>query len=79
MQNYPMTMGQDDVFVNAIADKIVDVLTPTVKDLTVKAMEASEPTIRKVVKEDVIPWMMVAVVAGILGGALVGSYMATRR
>jgi hypothetical protein len=78
-------MGQDALSsaIMPIADKITAALLPKMKEIVASASEAAEPTIRKVVVEDVLPKFGFAVVLGLATGAAVaaaiGSYFATRR
>lgn len=68
--------------VGGVSDKIVAALLPKLEPIVQKAALASEPTIKSVLEETVIPqvglWTVVglAVAAGI--GALTGTYMAKR-
>lgn len=79
-------LGQADPFaavVTPVADRIFNALLPRMKEVVAKASEAAEPTIRKVIKEEVLPKFGLAVVLGLVGGAVaaaaIGSYFATRR
>lgn len=77
-------LGQGiDSVVGGIADKIVASLMPRMKEVVAQASEAAEPTIRKVIQEDVLPKFGIAVVLGLAAGAAmaaaIGSYFATRR
>ena len=77
-------MGQDALTaaIMPIADKITAALLPKMKEIVASASEAAEPTIRKVVTEDVLPKFGLAVILGLAAGAAVaaaiGSHFATR-
>jgi hypothetical protein len=76
-------MGQDALTaaVMPIADKITAALLPRMKEIVASASEAAEPTIRKVITEDVLPKFGLATILGLVAGAAVaaaiGSYFAT--
>lgn len=81
---YPgLGAGGIDSVVSGIADQIVTALMPRMKEVVAQASEAAEPTIRKVINEDVLPKFGFATVLGLAAGAAiaaaVGSYFATRR
>jgi hypothetical protein len=76
-------MGQD-VFASAIGpitDRITAALLPKMKEIVARASEAAEPTIRKVIVEEVLPKFGLSVVLGLVAGAAmaaaIGSYFAT--
>src|SRR3990167_890069 len=88
MAAYPLVqrLGQTDSSLNAIVKAVVDnvmaAAMPTLKDIVAKSAEAAEPTIRTVVREEVMPKVTLGVVAGMLGvggiAALIGSFFASR-
>ena len=73
-------MGQDAITA-ALMDRISAALLPKMKEIVASASEAAEPTIRKVVVEDVLPKFGLATVLGLIAGAAVaaaiGSHFAT--
>jgi len=77
-------MGQDalSAAIMPIADKITAALLPRMKEIVASASEAAEPTIRKVMVEDVLPKFGLAVVLALVAGAAVaaaiGSHFASR-
>lgn len=77
-------MGQDALTaaIMPVADRITAALLPRMKEIVAKSAEAAEPTIRKVVTEDVLPKFGLATVLGLVAGAVaaaaIGSYFATR-
>lgn len=77
----PVGMGQIDALggaVGKLADQIVEALLPSIKPLAVEAMVAAKPTIREIVKEDVLPWVIVGMVGAAAASALIGAWMARR-
>jgi hypothetical protein len=80
----PAGMGQSalEATVSNIADRIVDAVLPRLTPIVQQAAEAAEPTIRTVVKEEVVPQMAIYGLGGIalvgLIGAAVGSWFASR-
>ncbi len=66
-----------------VTDQITAALLPKMKEIVAKASEAAEPTIRTVIREDVMPTLGLIVVLGLAAGAVaasaIGSYFATRR
>ena len=70
--------GGIDVAVQAVAGRIFDALLPQMKDIVARASVAAEPTVRSVVQKDVVPWVVLSVLAVGAGAAAIGSYMATR-
>ena len=76
-------MGQDalSAAIMPIADKITAALLPRMKEIVASASEAAEPTIRKVIVEEVLPKFGLATVLGLVAGAVmaaaIGSYFAT--
>lgn len=68
--------GIYDAIVGPVADRIYAALLPKVKELAAQASVAAQPTVSKIVREDVMPWAF----AGILGvgitAALIGAAMA---
>lgn len=77
-------VGQDALTaaVAPIVNQITAALLPKMKEIVARSAEAAEPTIRKVVVEDVLPKFGLAVVLALVAGAAVaaavGSYFATR-
>lgn len=82
--DYDIGMGQDAIAmaIAPIADRITAALLPRMKEIVASASEAAEPTIRKVMIEDVLPKFGLAVILGLVAGAAVaaavGSHFATR-
>ncbi len=79
-------LGQGDPFaavVQPVADRIFNALLPRMKDIVARASEAAEPTIRKVIKEEVVPAIGLITILGLVAGAVaasaIGSYFATKR
>lgn len=78
-------MGQSsiDTAVSAMTKRAMDAMMPHIKQAIAEGAKAAEPTIRKVVVEDVLPKFGLAVVLGIAAGAAIsaaiGSHFATRR
>lgn len=78
-------MGQSaiDETVSVLTQRAMNAMMPAIKDAIAKGAEAAEPTIRKVVVQDVLPKFGLAVVLGIAAGAAIsaaiGSHFATRR
>lgn len=72
-----------DSTTDALLAPVTAALLPQLKDIVAKSAEASEPMIRRIVVEDVLPKFGTAVVLGMLVGAIsaaaVGSWFATRR
>lgn len=81
---YADGMGQSplDSTITAMTQRAVDAMMPAIKDAIAKGASAAEPTIRKVVVQDVLPKFGLAVVLGIAAGAAIsaaiGSHFATR-
>lgn len=75
--------GVGDATTDALLAPVTAALLPQLKDIVAKSAEASEPMIRRIVVEDVLPKFGTAVVLGMLLGAIsaaaVGSWFATRR
>lgn len=77
-------MGQDAIAaaIAPIADRITAALMPRMTEIVRNASEAAEPTIRKVVTEDVLPKfgaaILVALVAGAAVAAAIGAHFASR-
>ena len=77
-QTVPTTSsgGVYDAIVGPVADRIYQALLPKVKELAAEASVAAQPTVSKIVREDVMPWAF----AGMLGigavAALIGAAMA---
>ena len=75
-------MGQG-AFSEAVANQLVQVIKPSVMKIVSEAATAAEPTIRTVIREEVMPKIALFSISGIVLvgvlGALVGSYFATRR
>lgn len=59
--------------VGALTKKVLDGMVPELKATVLKASEAAEPTIRKVVREDVVPAVGAYVIAGMAAVAVVSS------
>lgn len=72
-----------DALMNSMASSLTAQILPQLKTIVAQSAEAAEPTIRKVVVEDVLPKFGLAVVLGLIGGAIaaaaIGSHYATRR
>jgi hypothetical protein len=77
-------MGQDALTfaVQGVADKIVAALLPRLKPIVKAAAEAAEPTIRTVIREEVMPKVAAYGGIGLLGvaalAAVIGAAMARR-
>jgi|FLYN01.1.fsa_nt_gi ABC-type iron transport system FetAB permease component len=76
-------MDQYEAILAPIADRLYRELEPKVKDIVSRASQAAEPTIRAVIREEVIPKVALFSVVGMIAmGAVasaIGSYFATRR
>jgi len=72
-----------DTIVGPLTDQLVARILPQMKDMVARAAEGAEPTIRKVVIEEVLPKFgaatVLGMVAGAIGAAAIGSWFATRR
>jgi hypothetical protein len=67
--------------ISNITKQIVDAALPTLKEAVAASAEAAEPTIRRVVNEDVMPKVTLGIVVGMIGvagvSALIGSLFAS--
>lgn len=67
--------------VSNITQQIVNAALPTLKEAVAASAEAAEPTIRRVVNEDVMPKVTLGIVVGMIGvagvSALIGSLFAS--
>lgn len=74
-------IGQQDV-VATITGRLVDQMLPKLKEIVARASEAAEPTIRTVVREEIVPKVGLSVVLGLAAmgaiAAAIGSYFATK-
>lgn len=79
----PLYGGVGDATTDALLAPVMNAMLPQLKDIVAKSAEASEPMIRRIVVEDVLPKFGMAVVLGMLVGgiaaAAIGSWFATRR
>lgn len=68
-------MGDDsiEVMARAIADKIVNAMLPSLTPIVQKASEAAEPTIRTVIREEVMPKVGMYSVVGLAAVAAVAA------
>lgn len=75
--------GVGDATTDALLAPAMTAILPQVQAMVAKAAEAAEPTIRKVVVEDVLPKfgtaLVISLVAGAVGAAAIGAWFATRR
>lgn len=75
--------GVGDAVTDALMAPAMNAMLPKLQELVAKSAEASEPMIRRIVVEDVLPKFGTAVVLGLAGGAVlaaaIGSWFATRR
>jgi hypothetical protein len=74
--------GPFDDAIAGTTDRIVAALLPKLMPIVKQAAEAAEPTIRTVVREEVIPQAGVWAVAGLAAAAAVGAivgYLVSRR
>lgn len=70
-------LGQDSAIAKLVADQLVPALTPALKDIVAKAAEAAEPTIRTVVREEVMPKAGLYLLLGFAAAGLVGAITAS--
>lgn len=72
-----------ETLVGPLAEKIYKALEPRVTDIVSRASQAAEPTIRAVVREEILPRVGLVTVIGLAAmgavAAAIGSYFATRR
>lgn len=75
--------GVGDATTDALLAPVTAALVPQLKEIVAKSAEASEPMIRRIIVEDVLPKFGLAVIIGLVGGAVasaaIGSWFATRR
>jgi hypothetical protein len=75
--------GVGDETTDALLAPLTAAVLPQLKAIVAQSAEASEPMIRRIVVEDVLPKFGMAVVLGMLVGgiaaAAIGSWFATRR
>ena len=75
-------LGQGGALYDSLAKEIVKVIEPSVMSIVKKSAVAAEPTIRTVIREEVMPKVGMYAVLGIVlvgvSAAFIGSYMATR-
>jgi len=68
---------------DALLAPAMNAMLPQLKELVAKSAEASEPMIRRIVVEDVLPKFGTALVISLVAGAAVaagiGAWFATRR
>lgn len=83
--NHTHGLGADPLAsaIGPITDKITAALLPRMSEIVAQASEAAEPTIRRVMVEDVLPKFGLAVVVGLVAGAAIaaaiGAHFASRR
>lgn len=79
----PLYGGVGDATTDALLAPVMNAILPQLRDIVAKSAEASEPMIRRIVVEDVLPKFGMAVILGIAVGAVasaaIGSWFATRR
>lgn len=68
--------GIYDAVVGPVADRIYAALLPRMKDVVAEASVAAQPTISRVVREDVMPWAVGGILAVGALAALIGAAMA---
>jgi len=72
-----------EAIVGRAADRIFNALLPKMKEIVAQASQAAEPTIRTVIREEVLPKFGLAAVLGLAAmgaiSAAIGSWFATRR
>jgi hypothetical protein len=72
-------MGDDASMVQAIVTplvaKVTDALMPKMKEIVAEASMAAEPTIRTVIREDVMPKVGMYAVLGLAAAAAVGAFV----
>jgi len=75
--------GVGDAMTDALLAPAMNAMLPQLKELVAKSAEASEPMIRRIVVEDVLPKFGTALVISLVAGAAVaagiGAWFATRR
>jgi len=68
---------------DATTDAVTALIVPQLKKIVSESMTAADPTIRSILREEVLPKFGLAVVLGMVGGAIaaaaIGSWFATRR
>jgi len=74
-------MGADplETMVTNVANKVLDGIMPKVKGIVEEASAAAQPTISRVVREDVMPWVVVGLLGVGVAAAVIGSAMCRRR
>ena len=70
-------MGADPL--EAAAEAVLERLMPKIQEAAAKVAEAAQPTISRVIREDVAPWTIAGLVLGAAVAAAIGAYVATRR
>lgn len=75
--------GVGDAMTDALLAPAMTAMLPKLQEIVAKSAEASEPMIRRVVVEDVLPKfgtaLVISLVAGAAVAASIGAYFATRR
>lgn len=71
-----MSQGSLELAAKSIADRIVNAMLPSLTPIVKKAAEASEPTIRTVIREEVMPKVGLYTVLGLGVVALVSTVIA---
>lgn len=76
-----MRDGVGDAFEDAagvIAQRILDRIMPSIQAAAANLAESAQPTISRVVKQDVMPWVIGGLVVGAVSAALIGAIVAGR-